>query len=205
MGCHGNASFAPPGADGKPRPLHVIGDKFGKSVHGKRECVECHADITEIPHKTGVTHKVNCVNCHDGLWKKAQTENKTQEHARLGVVVDQIDHYMKSIHARANRDNQARANAICYDCHAPHYVYAKGSPERAAWRASLPDVCGKCHAKEREEYAKSVHGKAALDRQERGRAGLLRLPQLPRRRRSGEGRRPSWRSRRTAATATPRA
>jgi predicted CXXCH cytochrome family protein len=162
MSCHASASFAAPGADGKPRPLHVAGDKFGKSVHGKRACVECHADITEIPHKTGVTHKVNCVNCHDGLWKKAQAENQTKEHARLGVVVDQIDHYMKSIHARANRDNQARANAICYDCHAPHYVYPSGSPERAQWRASLPDVCGKCHAKEREEYAKSVHGKAAL-------------------------------------------
>ncbi len=30
----------------------------------------------------------------------AKAENKTQEHARLGVVVQQIDHYMKSIHAR---------------------------------------------------------------------------------------------------------
>ena len=163
MGCHGKAGLAAPGADGKPRPLHVLGDKFVKSVHGKRNCVECHADITEIPHKTGATHKVNCVNCHDALWKSAKTENRTKEHARLGVVVDQIDHYMKSVHARANRDNQARANAVCHDCHAPHYVYPKGSAERAEWRATLPDVCGKCHAKERAEYAKSVHGKAALN------------------------------------------
>jgi cytochrome b subunit of formate dehydrogenase len=163
MGCHGNAGFAARGADGKPRPLHVTGDKFGKSVHGKRNCVECHTDITEIPHKTGVTHKVNCVNCHDSLWKAAKAGNKTAEKPRLGVVVEQIDHYMKSIHARANRDNQARANAICSDCHAPHYIYTKGSAERAEWHLSVPDVCGKCHAKEREEYAKSVHGKAALE------------------------------------------
>jgi predicted CXXCH cytochrome family protein len=162
MSCHGRAGFAAPGADGKPRLLHVFDDKFGKSVHGKRSCIECHADITEIPHDKGV-HKVNCVNCHDRLWTNAKAENRTKEHARLGEVVDQIDHYMKSIHARANRDNQARANATCHDCHAPHYVYPKGSAERAAWRATLPDVCGKCHAREREDYAKSVHGKAALD------------------------------------------
>ena len=163
LGCHGNQGFATRGADGKTRQLHVIKDKFGKSVHGKRNCVECHTDITEIPHKTGATHKVNCVNCHDALWKAAKAENKTQENARLGVVVQQIDHYMKSIHARANRDDQSRANAICSDCHAPHYIYPKGSAERAEWRLSIPNACGKCHAKEREQYATSVHGKAVLN------------------------------------------
>ena len=163
LGCHGNPGFAAPGVDGKARPLHVIKDKFGRSVHGKRQCVECHADITEIPHKKGMAHTVNCVNCHDALWKAAKAGNKTGENPRLGVVVEQIDHYMKSIHARANRNNQSRANATCYDCHAPHSIYPKGSAERAEWRLSVPDVCGKCHAREREEYATSVHGKAVLN------------------------------------------
>jgi len=31
-----------------------------------------------------------------------------------------------------------------------HYVYPQGSPERAEWRRSIPDACGKCHSKERE-------------------------------------------------------
>jgi cytochrome b subunit of formate dehydrogenase len=163
LGCHGKEGFSATGADGKPRALHLVQDRFGRSVHGKRNCVECHADITEIPHRPGVAHTVNCVNCHDSLWKKAQADGTAKEHARLGVVVEQIDHYMKSVHARARRDDQKNANAICYDCHAPHYVFAKGSPERAEWHLSVPDVCGKCHAKERGEYAKSVHGKAALE------------------------------------------
>jgi CheY-like chemotaxis protein/cytochrome b subunit of formate dehydrogenase len=163
LGCHGKQGFSAAGADGKPRSLHLVEDRFGRSVHGKRNCVECHADITEIPHKPGVTRTVNCVNCHDSLWKKARADGTAKEHARLGVVVEQIDHYMKSVHARARRDDQKHANAICYDCHAPHYVFAKGSPERAEWHLSVPDVCGKCHAKERGEYAKSVHGKAALE------------------------------------------
>ena len=141
----------------------MIRDKFGRSVHGNRNCVECHTDITEIPHKKGVTHTVNCVTCHDSLWKAANAENKTQENARLGVVVQQIDHYLKSIHARTNRDDQSRTNATCYDCHDAHYIYAKGSDERAEWRLSVPDVCGTCHAREREQYATSVHGMAVLN------------------------------------------
>ena len=162
LSCHGNPNFSAPGANGTMRSLHVIKDRFGQSVHGKRQCVECHTDITEVPHKPGVTHKVSCVNCHDSLWDAAKAENKTQEHARLGVVVQQIDHYMKSIHARSNRNDPSRPNAICYDCHAPHYVYPKGSQERTNWRLDIPNICGKCHTKEREQYGTSVHGKAVL-------------------------------------------
>jgi cytochrome b subunit of formate dehydrogenase len=163
LGCHGNEGFTAPGADGQMRPLHVIRDKFGNSVHGKRNCVECHADITEIPHAKGVTHTVICVNCHDSLWQAAKAGEETRENAKLGIVVQQIDHYVKSIHARPRRDDQSRVNAICYDCHSPHYIYPTGSKERAEWRLSIPDVCGRCHQKEREQYATSVHGKAVLN------------------------------------------
>ena len=163
LACHGNPGFSAPGADGKQRALHVIKDKFGKSVHGKRSCVECHADISEIPHKKGVARKVNCVNCHDALWTAAKAANKTAENAELGVVVQRIDHYMKSVHAQANRDHQSRANAICYDCHAPHYVYPTDSPERAEWKKDIPEICGKCHAKELAQYKASVHAKPGAD------------------------------------------
>ncbi|MDH3370636.1 MAG: cytochrome C [Gammaproteobacteria bacterium] len=158
LGCHGNEGFAMPGADGKPRPLHVNKDKFGKSVHGKRACVECHKDINEIPHQNIGKHKVSCVQCHETLWETAQKENKTQEFAKLGAVVKQIDKYMHSIHARPNREDQSRTNATCYNCHDAHYVYPVGSTVRAEWRLDIPNICGKCHSKEREEYVKSVHG-----------------------------------------------
>ena len=162
LGCHGNKGFEVPGTNGKPRQLHVNADKFGKSVHGKQLCVDCHKDITEIPHQAGVSHKVSCVQCHEELWDKAKKENTTQEHARLGVVVQQIDKYMKSIHALPSREDQSRTNATCYNCHDAHYVFPKDSPGRTEWRLSVPNACGKCHAKEREQYATSVHGKAVL-------------------------------------------
>ena len=152
-----------PGADGKMRQLHVAADKFGQSVHGKPSCIECHKDITEIPHRKGVTRKVSCVQCHEDLWDAAKKDNKVKDNARLGVVVQQIDSYMKSIHARPSREDQSRTNATCYNCHDAHYVYPAGSPERTAWRLEVPNRCGNCHSSEREQYATSVHGKAVLE------------------------------------------
>ncbi|MGQ0523248.1 MAG: cytochrome C [Betaproteobacteria bacterium] len=161
LGCHGNEGFSAPGANGKARSLHVVKDKFAQSVHGSRQCVECHQDIKEIPHEKAV-RKVSCVGCHERLWDSAKKEGKTKEHERLGVVVDQINHYMKSIHARPSKADQSYTNATCYDCHNAHYVYPPGSPDRAEWRQNLPNVCGKCHLEQRNEYMDSVHGRLVL-------------------------------------------
>jgi cytochrome b subunit of formate dehydrogenase len=163
LSCHGNEGFEADGPNGKKRKLHVQGERFGSSVHGKRLCVDCHKDITEIPHPTGVAHKVSCVQCHEDLWRAARLENKTKDLPRLGVVVEQIDHYMKSIHARPSRADQSRTNATCYNCHDAHYVYPVGSTVRAEWRLGVPNACGKCHVKERAAYATSVHGKEVLE------------------------------------------
>jgi len=161
LSCHGNEGFAVPAADGKMRSLHVVKERFEKSVHGKRLCVECHKDITEIPHQAGV-RRVSCVTCHEEVWANAQKEGKTQEFARLGVVVDQIERYMKSIHARPNKQDQSYTNATCYDCHDAHYVYPPGSKARADWHLSIPSVCGKCHSEQRAQYVDSVHGRLNL-------------------------------------------
>jgi cytochrome c551/c552/cytochrome b subunit of formate dehydrogenase len=163
LACHGNAGFSGPGPNGKERSLHVEGDKFLNSVHGKRVCVDCHKDITEIPHRAGIDRKVSCIQCHEDLWKAAREQGKEKDSPRLGVVIEQIDHYMKSIHARPSRADQSRTNATCYNCHDAHYVYPVGSAERTEWRLSIPDTCGKCHAKERAQYATSVHGKEVLE------------------------------------------
>jgi len=61
LACHGNEGFSAPGANGRTRSLHVVGNKFEKSVHGKRQCVECHKDFTAIPHDKVGPLKVGCV------------------------------------------------------------------------------------------------------------------------------------------------
>src|SRR5918993_884830 len=65
LGCHGNEGFAAGG-----RKLHVSAEKFDKSVHAQRQCVDCHTNITEVPHKVGtpgewrLTIPNVCGNCH---------------------------------------------------------------------------------------------------------------------------------------------
>ena len=78
LGCHGSEGFAMPGADGKMRDLHVIQDKFQQSVHGKRQCVDCHTNITKVPHEK-VEVKVSCVSATSicGTRRRSRTRPRT--------------------------------------------------------------------------------------------------------------------------------
>ena len=159
LACHGEEGFGMPGDDGEMRLLEIQPGLFGQSVHGKRACVECHKDVTEIPHRTNVDRKVGCVQCHRDLWDTARREGKTAEFARLGEVVQQIESYMHSIHARPNIEDQSRTNATCYNCHNAHYIYPIDSEIGALSRLEIPNICGKCHSEQRDVYLTSVHGK----------------------------------------------
>jgi cytochrome b subunit of formate dehydrogenase len=161
LGCHGAEGFAVPGANGEMRSLHVIKDKFEQSVHGKRLCVDCHKQITAVPHEKLDRIKVSCISCHEELWEEAK-EGKKPEFARLDVVKKQIDRYLKSIHARPRSEDQSLTNATCYNCHDAHYVYPLGTAIRAEWRLNIPNTCGACHKSQLEAYATSVHGQEVL-------------------------------------------
>ncbi len=163
LACHGNEGFSVDQPDGKKRSLFVDADKFKHSVHGVRQCVDCHTNITEVPHQP-TQIKVSCVNCHASLWEAAQKEGKTQQFATLGFVAQKIDKFMNSIHARPSRQDQSQTNATCYNCHDAHYVYPPKTPVWKAWRLNLPNTCGKCHTKELADYATSVHGREVLQK-----------------------------------------
>ena len=158
LGCHSIKNFAVPTPNGEMRQLHVSRGDFEQSVHGNRSCVECHKDVTEIPHRKGVDRKVGCVQCHEKLWQAAQEEDRADELARLGVVVEQIDSYMKSVHARPNKEDQSRTNATCYNCHDAHYISPIDSHVGAQSRLKIPQICGQCHVQIAETYLTSVHG-----------------------------------------------
>jgi cytochrome b subunit of formate dehydrogenase len=159
LGCHGVEGFSVTVGETGERMLDISPDKFEQSVHGKRFCVECHKDITELPHRENMDRKVGCVQCHRNLWDAARREGKGQEFSRLGEVVQQIESYMGSIHARPSMEDQSRTNATCYNCHNAHYVYPIDSEIGAESRLEIPNICGKCHAEEKDAYLTSVHGK----------------------------------------------
>ena len=161
LGCHGLEGFAPPATPGEKQFPMVLKDRFLGSVHGKLQCVECHTNVTKIPHDK-VDVKVSCVTCHESKLEDAKDNNKPDQVAKLTGVVDMIGRYMKSIHAQPSKTDQSHTNATCYNCHDAHYVYPPNSPNYNWWRLNLPYACGACHKSELAEYKTSVHGQETL-------------------------------------------
>ncbi len=152
--------------DGREVYIYVDPDKFEASVHGEQYCVGCHSNVVlkRGEHGEELPIKVGCVNCHTEKWEEDQ-KRETPEHERLGVVMEQIDSYMHSVHARPNREDQTRTNAACHDCHEPHNIGTIGSEALAEHRLKNPEVCGRCHEKEKEAYLGSVHGREVMEKQ----------------------------------------
>jgi cytochrome b subunit of formate dehydrogenase len=161
LGCHGQEGFAPPTAPPPGSPPPVLTDRFKGSVHGSRQCVECHSNVTKIPHDK-VEVKVSCVSCHEAKLDEAQEQNNHELAFKLSGVMQMVERYLKSVHARPNKQDQSRTNATCYNCHEAHYIYPKGSPNRNWWRLNLPYACGACHKYELDAYKTSVHGLETL-------------------------------------------
>ena len=79
LGCHGLEGFAPPATPGEKQFPMVLKDRFLGSVHGKLQCVECHTNVTKIPHDP-VTVQVSCVTCHES--QLGGREGKQQDRPR---------------------------------------------------------------------------------------------------------------------------
>ncbi len=156
--CHGRTNFSREQENGEVRDLHIDKQRFANSVHGVRNCVNCHKDIIKIPHRKGIDRKVGCVECHERLWEKAKEEGTMDQTPLLGVVIKQINSYMGSIHARPSMADQSRTNATCYDCHDAHYITPIDSKVGAKGREEIPQICGKCHQDKLRIYKTSIHG-----------------------------------------------
>jgi uncharacterized protein YneF (UPF0154 family) len=105
--------------------------------------------------------KLVCVACHNGLDPKATPyRGKAEPVACLRCHADaQFKHAFHPEIARAIRGG-TEPRVTCKDCHGTHDV---ASPKVAGSKFSegrVTESCGKCHAKEVESYAGSVHGKA---------------------------------------------
>lgn len=157
--CHAKEGFSREDAAGQERDLHVSADVFRNSVHGEWNCVGCHQDITKVPHRKNVERTVGCVQCHLEEWGETQAEGETGANGTLDNVVDHIESYMASLHARPRIDDQSRTNATCHDCHGSHDIRPVDREARSENYMNLPNVCGTCHADVLEQYRTSVHGR----------------------------------------------
>jgi len=168
LSCHGakKDKIEVPASGGAKRALYPVDSaRFGDSVHAQMECITCHAEINDsrAPHsKTAGAKRPDCAQCHLDL---AQTLSKFKTGAeRHGMrrVVENIEAYKTSRHARPSEDQPGRPQASCNDCHNVHEfnVPRPGSPAAAPWRLGVADRCGTCHDAHLDEWSESVHGKA---------------------------------------------
>ena len=61
--CHGEQSFKKILDDGTIISLYVDKNQLDDSVHKKQSCIDCHIDITQIPHSENI-QRVRCEQCH---------------------------------------------------------------------------------------------------------------------------------------------
>jgi Zn ribbon nucleic-acid-binding protein len=128
-----------------------------------------------MPHKPDKVRTVNCVQCHKALPQPADAVRTEVSKTRtmLGLPVDlpepsklarEAGHYLDSIHTKMRKEDPARPNATCWDCHGKHNVFPMASRKAQTYRLSTPQTCGACHEKALREYTNSVHGAAVKRR-----------------------------------------
>ncbi len=150
--------------DGSKNNIFIDKAKLEASVHGKVDCVGCHRDVTKLPHAKPLAVAIGCIECHQKERGKLKNDPDPKKRERLDIVLQQTDNYLHSAHARPNVKNQAKVNAACHDCHDAHDIGTPGTLARKEHRLKNPEVCGRCHEKEKKDYLGSIHGKLITEK-----------------------------------------
>jgi|WetSurMetagenome_2_1015567.scaffolds.fasta_scaffold23462_3 hypothetical protein len=146
LSCHGKPGFKKTLASGKVLELFVDPTSLRLSVHKDKHCVDCHADVSEVPHPN-VPQKVNCRRCH----YSGNTAGAPQ--------IEKYVEFEQSVHGKALAEGNTKAPA-CQDCHGDHFILPGSDPRSEVSHKNLPQVCGRCHLEIFGQYEASVHGKA---------------------------------------------
>ena len=140
---------------------HARGDKDAPT------CATCHGkhDILPVSDPNSPASRVQatrtCIRCHED-------EDITERHADLPKP-KVIKAYEKSVHGRGFFEKGLVVSAECIDCHTAHAVYPASDPRSPLYKTKVPDVCGRCHTNIRDQYLRSVHGRAVA-------SGILEAP-----------------------------
>lgn len=111
---------------------HLVDPKaHASSVHGKKDCTECHFDFETAPHSKEAK-TVGCAECHD----KEAADVLASSHKAAGVVpADGAPPPPADRHAPS-----------CVACHgAPHEIKKASDPTSRLYPLNVPLTCGSCH------------------------------------------------------------
>ena len=148
LDCHSDQDLATT-RNGRKVSLFVDGNLLKETVHGELGCVDCHGDISEIPHPERLK-PAQCRECH----------------------AEVFDIYKTSIHGQDSIKG-IKDVATCQDCHGGHNIHSRLDPRSMVYHLNLPQTCAKCHADPQliekynipvgnayQAYMDSIHGRA---------------------------------------------
>ncbi len=167
--CHSDPDLVGEFENGERLPLYVEPATYYQSVHGLAglECLACHTDQREYPHRTS---QIECTSCHRDITGQGPAEYvaltvelpfpdrrsltlKANETCRL-CHAEKFEESVDSAHARVLAGGNREA-PICVDCHGSHDVTPPDQP-----RAKISATCATCHRAVYTTYRSSVHGQA---------------------------------------------
>jgi formate dehydrogenase gamma subunit len=144
LSCHGEKDMG---------RLYINVNEFKASIHRGLSCVDCHSDVSELPHPEKLK-RVACQTCHEDVYEK----------------------YARSIHGKERAKGEEMV-ATCSDCHGKHNILPSSNPQSLTYPVNLPQTCSRCHEDEKitqekhipitnpyRSYSQSIHGKAVLER-----------------------------------------
>jgi predicted CXXCH cytochrome family protein len=113
LACHSDAGMQ----DASGHSISVDEHKFGGSIHGSLQCVNCHEAIKGYPHPDKVT-PVKCETCH----------------------ADEAKGLTTSVHSNS-------VEHPCTSCHGDaHSIYPKSDPKSTVYPLNIPRTCSACHS-----------------------------------------------------------
>ncbi len=136
--------------------LTVLKSDIDDSAHENIPCVKCHTDIDpRLKRPCEPSGRVDCSNCH----------------AKIS------EEYFESGHGKAYAEKSPDA-PYCTTCHSDHKVKSHSDESAPTYRASIPELCGRCHRENGQatlnaelsetnaftDYSTSVHGKGLVEK-----------------------------------------
>jgi predicted CXXCH cytochrome family protein len=130
--------------NGEHRQTRVDVSLLKASVHGRLSCSDCHFGFSSEDHP-----RRNFRNARD--FTLASSESCRRCH------FDKYTKTLEGIHYAILSQGQLNA-PVCIDCHGSHEISRVGRE-----RAASAKRCQRCHSKEYDTYAKSIHGNALFN------------------------------------------
>ncbi len=119
------------------------------ACHGKHD-IRAASDPSSRVHPLQLAH--TCASCH-------ADPQLVQKFAI--PIADPLTAYRQSVHGVAILSERNFEAATCASCHGAHDIRALSDPEARIFWKNVPNTCGACHADVLQEYAASIHWRAA--------------------------------------------